>query len=132
MGGDGFALEVNEGETSGDGFVLDLLLAGRDAWGDEDGTLAGGREQMLLLMDESCGLDVRNTRGIIVGILADGQAGCCAFLFGELGIAGVTVAEDLQLIGAFEQEEIAEGGIADSLDGDAERASHQVGVGTAE
>ncbi len=106
---DGLFLQVYEGKVAKEALVLDELLAGRDAWGDDHG---GALHDLL---DELVVLHAIGSGGFV----GDAE-GCLA------------VAEDLQLARPSQQEEVAEGGIFHAVDDDVQLSLHELGEEAAE
>lgn len=128
---DGSLLEMDEGVTVLQAEVLDMLLATRDAGGDED----GGSSQYALgeggaFVLEGLGLLVGD--GGSVGGLGIGEhtetriAVLESLLERELGEACLAVAEDLQAAGPTQEEEVAEGCVVGTADDDVEATLHEL------
>ena len=108
VGGDGFLLEVDDGEGLVDGGVDDDALGRGDGGGDEDDALSG----FLQL-------------AVAVGGEGGGELGALA------GLAVVAVIEDGLLLGALQQEEASEGGVVAACDAEVEAALEEGWEGTA-
>ncbi len=124
--GDGFLLEMDEGEAAVDGDVLHVALAGGDAGGDEDGVVLGSLDPRLAIMLPRLGVDVTNLGAHVGRIREGGVAIREALVEGELPHACHTMAEDLRLERPAQQEEVAEGRVAHATDGEAQAALHEL------
>ena len=129
--GDGFLLEMDEGEAAVDGDVLHVALARGDAGSDEDGVVLGSLDPGLAIALPRLGVDVTNLGAHIGRIREGGVAIRVALVEGELPHACHTMAEDLRLEWPAQQEEVAEGRVAHATDGDGEGVLEEVGVLTA-